>query len=229
MTTTIRALCIVSVSALVLCAGGCQLQPRPRTGQGAEQERISQAHALAYDASRTRDPAAAIQKYEQALSQYRSFPAAWNNLGTLQMKVGSYLEAEQAFAEAAEISQSDPRPLYNRGLLWMKRHYPADARVYFRQALERDPNYLPALRGAVRADMLLRNGTEETLENIRRAVLIEKNERWLRYFEFTRTRVQADLNMPERPGSEHAPSSRGRAPTEQEKALFNSQANAAAH
>lgn len=184
--------------ALAAVLGGCAKGKRADPGvTSGEAVRISSAHALAYEASLVKDPAKAGERYENALERYDDFPAAWNNLGVSLMAQGKYLEAEQAFARAAEQGQKDPRPLFNRGLLWMKRHYPADARVHFKKALERDAYYLPALRGAIECDVLLRDTGEETLDNIRRALMLEKDKKWLVRLESQRVKIQANLNKPE--------------------------------
>ncbi|MFM9957134.1 MAG: hypothetical protein ACKVZJ_03595 [Phycisphaerales bacterium] len=177
--------------------GGCA-RGAPRTNvTQADAVRISEAHAVAYEASRISDPEKSSRRYVDALNRYDDFPAAWNNLGVTLMARGEYLDAETAFARAAEQSRTDPRPLFNRGLLWLQRHYPADARRYFKAALERDAYYLPALRGAVECDIMLRETTPETLDNIRRALLLEKDERWLERLEGQRVKIQAGLAMPE--------------------------------
>lgn len=188
-------------AALAVACGGCARgAPRPNV-TSAEAVRISEAHAVAYEASRISDPEKASRRYADALTRYDDFPAAWNNLGVALMARGEYLDAETAFARAAEQSRTDPRPLFNRGLLWMQRHYPADARRHFKAALERDPYYLPALRGAIECDIMLRETTPETLDNLRRALMLEKDPKWLERLESQRVKIQAGLEMPERPRS----------------------------
>lgn len=188
-------------AALGITAGGCARGAPRANVTAAEAVRISEAHAVAYEASRIEDPEKAAKRYADALTRYNDFPAAWNNLGVALMARGEYLDAETAFARAAEQERTDPRPLFNRGVLWMQRHYPADARKYFKLALERDPYYLPALRGAVECDIMLRETSAETLDNIRRALLLEKDAKWLERLESQRVKIQAGLALAETPRS----------------------------
>ncbi|MBN8645481.1 MAG: tetratricopeptide repeat protein [Planctomycetes bacterium] len=193
-----RSASIVCLASVVLasgCAKGARVQNAPTPANAV---RISEAHAVAYEASRIKDPGKAAERYEDAIGRYDNFPAAWNNLGVAMMQQERYLEAEQAFARAAEQSRNDPRPLYNRGLLWMRRHYPADARKHFNEALERDPYHLPSLRGSVECDIVLREPSETTLDNIRRALMLETDKKWLERLESQRVKIQSALARPER-------------------------------
>lgn len=187
-----------SLGALAFAPAGCAKGARRADSIApADAVRISEAHAVAYEASRISDPTKAAIRYTDALNRYDDFPAAWNNLGVALMEKGEYLDAESAFARAAEQSRTDPRPLFNRGLLWMKRHYPADARVHFNGALERDPYYLPALRGSIECDVVLRETSPQTLDHIRRALALEKDPRWIDRLESQRIKIQGHLSMPE--------------------------------
>ncbi len=192
---------LLLATAAIGLLGGCAKGAKRPTVTSAEAVRIAEAHAMASEASRIKDPEKSARRYADALNRYDDFPAAWNNLGVALMARGEYLDAETAFARAAEQSRTDPRPLFNRGLLWMQRHYPADARRYFKQALERDPYYLPALRGAVECDIILRETTPETLDNIRRALMLEKDPKWLERLESQRVKIQAGLALTESPRS----------------------------
>lgn len=190
------------LAGISVLASGCAKGHRdPARVSAADEARIAAAHAAAYEAAHQSDPARAVRGYEEAVGRYDDFPAAWNNLGVSLMKQGKYLEAEQAFTRAAEQSRTDPRPLYNRGLLWMTRSYPADARVHFKGALERDPYYLPALRGAVECDIQLRETTDETLDNIRRALMLERDPKWLERLRAQRVKIQSGLAKKELPRS----------------------------
>jgi Tfp pilus assembly protein PilF len=198
--TTIRTALLLAVAGAMLtgCAKGAK---RTEAVTAAESVRISEAHSVAFEASRIKDPAKSSKRYADALNRYDDFPAAWNNYGVSLMQQGEYLDAEKAFARAAEQSRTDPRPLFNRGLLWLNRHYPADARRYFNEALNRDPYYLPALRGSVECDVMLRENTAETLDRLRRALMMEKDPKWLERLESQRVKIQSQLSLPESPRS----------------------------
>lgn len=159
-----------------------------------EARRIERSHERAMKAARARDAEEAERLYRESVESYPQFAAAWNNLGASLMAQERFMEAEEAFARAAELSPDDPRPVFNRGLLYLNRQYPRRAAGYFEEALERDPNYLRALRGSVRTDIVLREGTEQTLERIRTALLLEQDEAWRQYLQQQRLRLEARLD-----------------------------------
>lgn len=156
----------------------------------SETRRLVQAQSIASEAYRTKDTDDAMRKYTEAVRQYRELPVAWNNLGVLLMNSDRSVEASSAFATAAELAPSDPRPVYNRGLLFDRKGFVREARVYYAEAIERDPQYLPALRGAIRADARRNEGSSETLEWVRRALLLEQDEAWIKWLRLQKIRIE---------------------------------------
>jgi tetratricopeptide (TPR) repeat protein len=118
---------------------------------------------------------------------------AWANLGVALMYLGEKLEAKQCLLRAAEVSPNDPRPYENLGLLELESGWPEEALHFYELSLERQPYHLPSLRGAIQAAKSLNRSTEEGLDRIRRALLVEKDPAWLRLFESERSRVSQDL------------------------------------
>jgi len=164
-----------------------------------ESQRFERAHALSQRAEQTKDPASAIRLYREAVTIFPELASAWNNLGVLLMDQQNYMEAAIAFVSAAESAPADPRPLYNLGLTWERAGYSEDAFKYYRQALERDRRYLPALRGAIRAERVMGRGDDRTLERLRLALLQETDEQWRDYFQRQRAAVEDDVYR--RPGA----------------------------
>jgi tetratricopeptide (TPR) repeat protein len=109
------------------------------------------------------------------------------------MEQKHYLDAAAAFANAAEYAPSDPRPLFNLGLTWDRAGWTNDALRFYKQALQRDPRYLPALRGAIRAERLLQLAEPDTLERLKLALGQETDEKWRTYFMFQRGSVEQEL------------------------------------
>lgn len=140
----------------------------------------------------------AITKYREAIAVYREFPAAWNNLAVVLAKEKRNLEAAEAFRIAADLAPTDPRPLTNLGDLWFNQGYLEDAGKYYSAALERDSDWLPALRQAVRVDHLRQISDENTSERIRKALLQETDDTWRQYLE--RRKLQVDQHLRDRTG-----------------------------
>ncbi len=139
----------------------------------------------------------AADLYAQAVSQYDEFFALWNNLGTALMEIDRYQQAEEAFIRASSLNPSDPRPLYNRGLLYRNRGYPHDARRYFERALDQDDSYLDALLGSIRADITISDESARTLERIRKALFITTDPQERKYLELERERISSKLGLSE--------------------------------
>jgi tetratricopeptide (TPR) repeat protein len=156
-----------------------------------EARRLNNAREIAVDAQRTKDPSKAAEKYKDAVREYREFPSAWTNLGVLMMNDEQYLQAAEAFGTAAELDASDPRPLYNLGLLYDRRGYLREARGYYERALERDDNFLPALRGVIRADALLNEGSTQTLRWLERALMLEQDRKWQEWMRLQKARIES--------------------------------------
>lgn len=156
-----------------------------------EARRLNKARDIAAQAQRTKDPSRAAELYKEAVREYREFPSAWTNLGVLMMNDEQYLQAAEAFNTAAELDATDPRPLYNLGLLYDRRGYLREARGYYERAIERDANFLPALRGAIRADALLSEGSTQTLQWLERALMLEQDREWQEWMRLQKARIES--------------------------------------
>jgi tetratricopeptide (TPR) repeat protein len=179
------------------CSGKSQQTWNPPTdliaAANADLQRAQSLAAQAQQAENDDRPDDAIDLYRQSVAAYREFPAAWNNLGRLLMEKGDGLEAATALRVAADLSPSDPRPVYNLGWLWEERGYMEEASRYYAQALDRNENYLDALRGSIYVDRHHRNYADEMVaRRIRRALLIETDPRWRDFFEREKIRIDED-------------------------------------
>lgn len=158
------------------------------------QRLVNEANELAESGRRIE----AIARYREAITVYRDFTAAWNNLGVVLVKENRNLEAAEAFRVAADLSPTDPKPMCNLADMWFKQGYLEDAARYYSAALERDANYLPALRQSVRVDELRQHSDEATSERIRKALLLETDPVWHAYLE--RRKLVVDGHLREKAG-----------------------------
>jgi len=193
----IPALCLFFLAPAMLAAcagqGGNNIV---LSGVKPASQRLNEAQDIARRAQRSVErgrPEEAITRYQQALAAYDDFPAAWNNLGVLLMQQQRYLEAADAFAAASERAPADPRPVFNLGLTWERASYLDQALAHYERSLSRDPRYLPAIRGAVRAEQALGAVSEASPERLRIGLMIERDEVWRAYFEQQRIRVDAEM------------------------------------
>jgi len=190
-------LALLGAPGLVGCRGSGGSGDIVLSGVRPANQRLAEAQELVRDAQEH----AQLERHEEAISAYREalriyddFPAAWHNLGVLLMRQERYLEAADAFASASERAASDPRPLFNLALTWERASYIDEALDHYKRALKRDARYLPAIRGAARAEAALGVADESSVERLRTALMIERDPRWRAYFEQQRLRVRSILD-----------------------------------
>lgn len=194
---TLAALLVCGACAAI-CA--CASNSRPdAVALASDPANVAAAYDIileAQDAERREKPEEAVSLYREGLSRYREFPAAWNNLGSLLMDQKRYLEAVECFQAAGELAPKDPRPPFNQGLAWDRAGYLDDALEFYDRALDRDPQYLPALRGAIRAERLQTRGSQMTLDRLKTALLLEQDPKWREWLELQRLRLETELANP---------------------------------
>jgi tetratricopeptide (TPR) repeat protein len=185
-TAPLRTISAPRAAAIAACLGALALGACTSTPKNIETpdppaapsavDRIARARSLADEANRAQSAGhidEAIRLNQQAIVEYADFAAAWNNLGVLYMDRDQNLEAANAFQRAGELSPNDPRFPYNIGVIWWRLGYGEDAAKQFNAALDRDPNYLPALKYSIQWDIRRGQPTEDTAERLRRALLAE--------------------------------------------------------
>lgn len=199
---TTTSVIVLALGAAGMFLGGCGERNRDPALMTLE-DRRGEALEISRDADRLAKMGKiddAILRYQEALSISNDLASAWNNLGELYMRRGDHADAVSAFGVAAGLTPSDPRPLYNTGLVYQKVGWAKDAIEHYAEALNRDPNMQEALRGhAVAADMLGR-ADDRTLEYIRRGLLRETDPEWREFFERQRFRVEAQMRTLSRHG-----------------------------
>jgi len=134
-----------------------------------------------------------ITKLEEIRSLAPKLPNVRIDLSYLYLESGLHAQAQQALIEEAEISPADPRPSHNLGSLYLERGWPDEAARHFRRALERDPNYLPAMRGVVQIADLDRISDPDLLALVRRALMLERDPAWEAYLRRQQLRIEQQL------------------------------------
>ncbi len=196
---------VILLALLVAAASGCSGNKSRATdalrNQQAAHADMAEAQAkarqLAVQAERAASEGkvdAAIDLYRQALNTWSRLPQAYNNLGILLRAKGDDQSAAEAFSIAAEQDLTDARPFYNLGGVYLDKGWPKRASEYFQLSLERDPNYLPSLRGAIRAADLLFVADDRTMEYIERAIMMERDPEWTAYISRQRYRVEQQID-----------------------------------
>jgi tetratricopeptide (TPR) repeat protein len=110
------------------------------------------------------------------------------------MEKENYSDAAEMFKSAADLAPEDPRPFYNIGLIYQKAVYDEKALEYFLKSLERDPKYLPSLRGAIVSGKRLDISDEPSLSRVRTALLIETDPQWRRIFQAEQFRIEGTMS-----------------------------------
>jgi len=140
----------------------------------------------------------AIEQYRRSLLLSAEMPEVWNNLGVELMHVQDYLGASESFTMAMQLSPTDPRPAENLALVYDRTGWAEESLRYYDIALQRSPNYLPALRGAIKASHLLGEADEHRLEQVRRALMIETDPTLREFFEREQVRILGRIERTDR-------------------------------
>lgn len=196
-----------ALSAVLLIAGLATLSGCSNSGQSRDGANASAGDPVEAYNQRSRVEALELFRqasqlhqdgeYEKALIRYResidkdnTIFATWNNMGQLLMQQKNYADAVAAYKVASDLQITDPRPDYNIGLAYQTIGWGDESYTHFQRSLDRDPNYLPALRGVVRSAEMIGAGDQRILEFIRNGQLRETNDQWREYFDRQRFRVE---------------------------------------
>lgn len=183
------ALSMLALPSLIGCAG--HTTPPAQDDAAAKRAEAMRLLAEAQKAQNAGKLAEAQDLYVEALKLEPSAGAGWNNLGLVFMKQGKAMEAAEAFKQAADRLPGDPRPYENLGLLYGERSHAEDSLRYYMMSLERDPNWLPSLRGMSLQTRKLGRADHTILEALDRAVMLENDAGWKPVIERERMRVRA--------------------------------------
>lgn len=195
--TALGSLALLSTFSISGCSSTTQRDRSDDSASEIAQTYNPRARAMALELFREASQLHEDGKSEQALVKYRqsietdnTIFAAWNNMGQLLMQQKNYADAVAAFKVASDLQQTDPRPDYNIGLAYQTIGWGEESLTHFQISLDRDPNYLPSIRGVVRSAEMLGKGDQQILEFIRNGQLRETNEQWREYFDRQRFRVE---------------------------------------
>jgi tetratricopeptide (TPR) repeat protein len=107
----------------------------------------------------------AVDAFREALRRKPDFALAHLHLGSLLLDLGRFDEAEKQLSEAVRLAPNDPYAHFNLGVAYARQQKLKEAAVHFTHAIEREPDFVPALaslaliRSASR-DATLRDGPQ---------------------------------------------------------------------
>jgi tetratricopeptide (TPR) repeat protein len=200
---TLTLLLIACGAALAFLPGCATHQPGPSVREKTLDEAMSYAQS-AEDADKAKNYDKAVELNKKALALHPELGGVWNNLGLALMHRGlpnDFVEASQAFKQAADTLPTDDRPYQNLGVLYHERGFSDEALRYFALALDRNPNSLDSIRGAVGSAKRLGKSDEAGLARLNRGLMIETDPQWRQIMEFEKLRVQNDLAERARPST----------------------------
>lgn len=135
----------------------------------------------------------AIGLYKQAVATNPELSGIWTNLGVALMAKQNFSGAAESFKRAADLSPTDSRPLVNLGIAYLDRGWADQALTYFVEAINRDPNNIEALRGAIIAAQRTGREDDRTLEYVKRLQLLDNDPKWKQELGFRRVRLENAL------------------------------------
>jgi tetratricopeptide (TPR) repeat protein len=187
-----------ALGAVVLPMHGCKNRQRKDAAYQPGPNRIGDAVRLSGEAERAmqrgkKDEAIAL--YRQAIEASPDLAPAWHNLGVLLMEQKNYIDAVEAFKAAADLAPVDPRPYYMAGLAYHQQGWDEGALSYFVRALERNPNDVLSLRGAVRASKRLDRADRASLDRARRALALDPDDTWRKIEQREALRIEGAMKQ----------------------------------
>ncbi|MGP1345322.1 MAG: tetratricopeptide repeat protein [Phycisphaerales bacterium] len=189
------------VMVLGLGSGCATDAPRPaRLSSEPLEARKERAAELADRAARLeeKDPDRALELYRDSIAAYPEFPAVWHNLGEFLVSQGELLPAAEALQTASRLQPTEPRSPYLLGKIYFDLRYYDEAKTHFQRAIQRDSNYLPAIRGLIAVVATERSGDASSLRLIERALLLERDPDWQTFFQNQRLRIESELERTNR-------------------------------
>ncbi len=183
--TATRTLAMGLLASIAFILPACQsTKPAAQVTDslGDVDQRRMQARQAFSEGERLRaagDMDGAQDAYRRATLLDGTLAEAWNNLGVLLLERGTYLDAADAFRRAlATAAPEDPRPARNLGYTYAKAGWGEEALKHYETALDRSPNDLESLRGAIRVTKELNFADAQALDRVQRAMLIDRDEQW---------------------------------------------------
>ncbi|MBY0113489.1 MAG: tetratricopeptide repeat protein [Phycisphaerales bacterium] len=191
----LAATCVVLGVVTVLA--GCASAKKPASAEVTlpqyDTQTATRLAAQGLQAQRAGRLDAAIELYQKAINAHPELSGIWTNLGVALMAKNDFTTAAEAFKKAADLSPTDSRPLVNLGVAYLDRGWADESLTWFGRALERDPNNIDALRGAIVAAQRSGNEDDKTLNRIKALQLIETDPKWNQELGFRRARIEANL------------------------------------
>lgn len=181
------------VAALSMASCASSTPPAPHTQAQEIEENRRQAERLIAQAQVQINNGQiddAINLYKQSVSLYSQDAFVWYNLGVLCSRQKRFAESAEAWNMASTLDAKDPRAYFALGMQVQDLGWLSDASDFYSRALDRDPNYLPALKKSVQVDQLTDSYTDVTLERIRRALLQETDPVWVDYLRRMQLKTQ---------------------------------------
>ncbi|MEI7658703.1 MAG: hypothetical protein WCK33_11625 [Phycisphaerae bacterium] len=189
-----RTVLAVAVAGGVAVQGGCKSSRTNLKGDVQADLRRALDHASRGESLRKAEKyAEAAEAYKQSIAAKSDLGAVWVNYGVCLMEVGDFMPARDAFLKAGDLLPSDPTPFENLGTLYHLRGYDDKALDYYKLSLEKDANWLPSLRGAVLAVKNLRLADDGCKDRLDRAIMLEKDAKFLSMMQTERFRIEAAL------------------------------------
>src|SRR3989441_248542 len=141
----------------------------------------------------------AIEAYRRVVAIDPRYAAAWNNLGLLLHRLGSYDEAEAAYRSALEHDPRCCEAAYNRGSLHEDRGLIEEAIADYRKALEISPHYADAHFNLAGALARAERG-QEAIKHWQRYLELDAGSPWARIARAHLELVEPPFAAPGNPG-----------------------------
>lgn len=182
-----RWLSILVLMVVALVGSGCTPPPQAAAKQKLSealvqrQDRQEKAHKLHQEGRALLDehkPAAAQDKFRQAVKADDVYASAWVGLGVACYQQQDWAGALQAFEQARILVPKRPEPHYNLGMTLEAVGQYNRAIEYYERALKLSPDHLEASENLIRCLVVTRTKPTRALELTRKVLPMETRPQW---------------------------------------------------
>jgi tetratricopeptide (TPR) repeat protein len=125
--------------------------------------------------------------------------SGWIKLGSAQLRLREPVAAEKSFKEALQLSAENPEALNGLGLVEAQRNRPRDAAAMFNRAVEKQPNFGPALLNLAVVSQSLTGGKPVALQKYRAYLSLQPRPADWDSVNATARQLEQELNAAVRP------------------------------
>ncbi|MEK6701459.1 MAG: tetratricopeptide repeat protein [Planctomycetota bacterium] len=199
---------------LIALVAGCASSPVDTSAALSQRRddaiKLAVRGKAAYDAGKLES---SIELYSKSIETYGEIPGVRTNLGVALLDHKDLMQAADTLkAEVQLFPAASEQALTNLGVIYADKGWAKEALEYFRRALELAPRDPVALRGAIETMMNTNAPEQDTLELVKRAVLVERDPKLLIHYRWIQIGLETTIKDRPKYGNASKPNAQDTSP-----------------